>query len=142
MDAPIVIKSVDMPEDLQEDAVRTILDALEKNQLEKVRASCSPCSSPRLTITQDVAAFIKKVRELFSAGHDLCAYSNTQDFDSRHSPTWHVIVGRNFGSYVTHQTGHFLYAYVKDVAIVSIRFSALHGSFLDACIAALQGGFC
>jgi hypothetical protein len=35
--APAVVKSVDMPEDLQEDAVRTILDALDKFSLEKVR---------------------------------------------------------------------------------------------------------
>lgn len=35
-------------------------------------------------IEKDIAAQIKK------------------EFDQRHSPTWHVVVGKNFGSYVTH----------------------------------------
>ena len=25
-----------------------------------------------------------------------------KEFDRRHGPTWHVVVGKNFGSYVTH----------------------------------------
>ncbi|CAN0369230.1 unnamed protein product, partial [Scytosiphon promiscuus] len=44
--------------------------------------------------TQDIAAFIKK------------------EFDKKHNPTWHCIVGRNFGSYVTHETKHFIYFYL------------------------------
>merc|ERR1712093_882301 len=31
-------------------------------------------------------------------------------------PTWHCIVGRNFGSYVTHETKHFIYFYLGQVA--------------------------
>jgi dynein light chain LC8-type len=38
----------------------------------------------KYTIEKDIAAQIKK------------------DFDRRHGPTWHVVVGKNFGSYVTH----------------------------------------
>ena len=38
----------------------------------------------KYNIEKDVAAYIKK------------------EFDKKHNPTWHVIVGRNFGSYVTH----------------------------------------
>lgn len=54
---------------------------------------------------QDIAAFIKK------------------EFDKKHNPTWHCIVGRNFGSYVTHETKHFIYFYLgqaspKSMAIV------------------------
>jgi hypothetical protein len=26
-----------------------------------------------------------------------------QEFDKKYNPTWHCIVGRNFGSYVTHE---------------------------------------
>ena len=26
-----------------------------------------------------------------------------KEFDKKHGPTWHCIVGRNFGSYVTHE---------------------------------------
>jgi len=49
---------------------------------------------------QDIAAFIKK------------------EFDKKYNPTWHCIVGRNFGSYVTHETRHFIYFYLGQVAIL------------------------
>jgi dynein light chain LC8-type len=38
----------------------------------------------KYSIEKDIAAQIKK------------------EFDRRHGPTWHVVVGKNFGSYVTH----------------------------------------
>lgn len=40
----------------------------------------------KYNIEKDIAAQIKK------------------EFDKRYGPTWHVVVGRNFGSYVTHGT--------------------------------------
>ena len=33
----------------------------------------------------------------------------------------HVIVGRNFGSYVTHETKHFIYFYIGQVAILMFK---------------------
>merc|ERR1740129_1298253 len=53
--------------------------------------------------TQDIAAFIKK------------------EFDKKYNPTWHAIVGRNFGSYVTHETKHFIYFYLGQVAILLFK---------------------
>ena len=47
--------------------------------------------------TQDVAAYIKK------------------EFDKKYNPTWHCIVGRNFGSFVTHETKHFIYFYLGEL---------------------------
>ncbi|KAJ7281612.1 hypothetical protein C8J57DRAFT_1298138 [Mycena rebaudengoi] len=41
-------------------------------------------SLEKYNIEKDIAAQIKK------------------EFDRRHGPTWHVVVGKNFGSYVTH----------------------------------------
>jgi dynein light chain LC8-type len=41
-----------------------------------------------------------------------------KQFDERWSPYWHVIVGRNFGSFVTHETRMFLYFYLDDKAIM------------------------
>lgn len=38
----------------------------------------------KYSIEKDIAAQIKK------------------EFDRRYGPTWHVVVGKNFGSYVTH----------------------------------------
>ncbi|GAT27397.1 dynein light chain type 1 [Aspergillus luchuensis] len=53
-------------------------------------------------IEKDIAQYIK--REV-STAH---LYPNTQliahnpQFDSRKGATWHCVVGRNFGSFVTH----------------------------------------
>ena len=52
---------------------------------------------------QDVAAYIKK------------------EFDKKYNPTWHCIVGRNFGSYVTHETKHFIYFYLGQVAVLLFK---------------------
>lgn len=54
-------------------------------------------------IEKDIAAFIKK------------------EFDKMYNPTWHCIVGRNFGSYVTHETRHFIYFYLGQVAILLFK---------------------
>ena len=44
-----------------------------------------------------------------------------KEFDKRHGPTWHCIVGRNFGSYVTHETNHFLYFYLDQKAVLLFK---------------------
>lgn len=81
-----VIKNADMSAQMQDEAVKTAVTALEKFNIEK-----------------DIAAYIKK------------------EFDKKFSPTWHCIVGRNFGSYVTHETKHFIYFYLGQVAILLFK---------------------
>ncbi|XP_023000010.1 dynein light chain 1, cytoplasmic-like [Cucurbita maxima] len=55
------------------------------------------------SVEKDVAEYIKK------------------EFDKRHGPTWHCIVGRNFGSYVTHETNHFVYFYLDQKAVLLFK---------------------
>ncbi|XP_054450002.1 dynein light chain 1, cytoplasmic-like [Pteronotus mesoamericanus] len=43
--------------------------------------------------------------------------------DKKYNPTWHCIVGRNFGSYVTHETKHFIYFYLGQAAIHLVKSS-------------------
>ena len=50
-------------------------------------------------IEKDIASFIKK------------------EFDKTYNPTWHCVVGRSFGSFVTHETKHFIYFYIGQVAV-------------------------
>jgi dynein light chain LC8-type len=57
----------------------------------------------RFTIEKDIAAHIKKT------------------FDSKIEGTWHCIVGRNFGSYVTHETGSFIYFYIGPLAVLLFK---------------------
>ncbi|KAI8997133.1 dynein light chain 1, cytoplasmic [Pilobolus umbonatus] len=66
-DGKAVIKSVDMSEEMQQEAIECSTQALEKYNIEK-----------------DIAAHIKR------------------EFDRKYGPTWHCVVGRNFGSFVTH----------------------------------------
>ena len=42
-------------------------------------------------------------------------------FEKRFKSNWHCIVGRNFGSYVTHETKHFIYFYLGQVAILLFK---------------------
>ena len=74
-----------MLEEMQQDSVECMTQALEKYNIEK-----------------DIAARI-------------------QEFDKKHKPTWHCIVGRNLGSYVTHETKHFIYFYLGQVAILLFK---------------------
>ena len=57
----------------------------------------------KYNIEKDIAAYIKK------------------EFDKKYNPTWHCIVGRNFGSYVTHETKHFIYFYLGQVAVLLFK---------------------
>ncbi|ODQ65086.1 hypothetical protein NADFUDRAFT_46852 [Nadsonia fulvescens var. elongata DSM 6958] len=59
----------------------------------------------KFTIEKDIAAHIKK------------------ELDQRCGVTWHCIVGRSFGSYVTHETKHFIYFYVGQIAILIFKTS-------------------
>ncbi|RZC94074.1 hypothetical protein C5167_016772 [Papaver somniferum] len=81
-----IIKSADMKEDLQKEAIEFAISAFQKHNVEK-----------------DIAEYIKK------------------EFDKKHGPTWHCIVGRNFGSYVTHETNHFVYFYLDQKAILLFK---------------------
>ncbi|CAD7925857.1 unnamed protein product [Amoebophrya sp. A25] len=58
---------------------------------------CAMQALEKYNIEKDIAAFIKK------------------EFDKKYNPTWHCVVGRNFGSYVTHETKHFIYFYLGQV---------------------------
>ncbi|XP_072163455.1 dynein light chain LC6, flagellar outer arm-like [Diadema setosum] len=56
----------------------------------------------------------------FSMEKDMAAYIK-KEFDKKYNPTWHCIVGRNFGSYVTHETKHFIYFYQGQVAVLLFK---------------------
>eukprot|EP00818_Percolomonas_sp_WS_P002822 CAMPEP_0117438240 /NCGR_PEP_ID=MMETSP0759-20121206/1951_1 /TAXON_ID=63605 /ORGANISM="Percolomonas cosmopolitus, Strain WS" /LENGTH=89 /DNA_ID=CAMNT_0005229925 /DNA_START=128 /DNA_END=397 /DNA_ORIENTATION=- len=61
---------------------------------------CAQQALSKYNIEKDIAAHIKK------------------HFDQKYNPTWHCVVGRNFGSYVTHETKNFLYFYLGQVAVL------------------------
>jgi dynein light chain LC8-type len=40
------------------------------------------------------------------------------EFDTMYNPTWNCIVGRGFGSYVTHQSKNFIFFYWGEVGVL------------------------
>jgi len=69
---------------------------------------------------QEVVEVAQQALTSFRQEKDVAAYIK-KEFDKRHQPTWHCIVGRNFGSYVTHETKHFIYFYLGQVAILLFK---------------------
>ncbi|XP_064488707.1 uncharacterized protein LOC135400746 [Ornithodoros turicata] len=82
----IVVKASDIPEHMQQEAIKVAVEAIERHK-----------------ILRDVAAFIKT------------------EFDRKFMPTWHCVVGRSFGSYVTYETKRFTYFYVGQVAVLLFK---------------------
>mmetsp|Transcript_51889 Transcript_51889/g.82778 ORF Transcript_51889/g.82778 Transcript_51889/m.82778 type:complete len:93 (+) Transcript_51889:171-449(+) len=82
-------------------AVVKVSDMNEDMQVEAVDVASQ--AMEKFSVEKDVAAYIKK------------------EFDKKHNPTWHCIVGRNFGSYVTHETKHFVYFYVGQMAVLLFK---------------------
>lgn len=76
-------------------------DMVEEMQKDAIDTSIQACG--KWTMEKDIAASIKK------------------DFDSKYGPTWHCIVGSNFGSYVTHETKHFIYFYLNKLAVLLFK---------------------
>mmetsp|Transcript_9627 Transcript_9627/g.14501 ORF Transcript_9627/g.14501 Transcript_9627/m.14501 type:complete len:100 (+) Transcript_9627:62-361(+) len=51
---------------------------------------------------------------------ELAEYIKLQ-FDKEHGKHWHVVVGRNFGSFVTHESQKFIHFYIDELAFVIFK---------------------
>ncbi|XP_059126843.1 dynein light chain 1, cytoplasmic-like [Peromyscus eremicus] len=69
---------------------------------------------------QDSVECPAHVLEKYNIEKDIAAHIKTE-FDKKYNPTWHCIVGRNFSSYVTHETKHFIYFCLGQVAILLFK---------------------
>ena len=76
------------------DRKAVIKNADMNEEMQKNAIDVSNQALDRHNIERDIAAYIKK------------------EFDKKYNPTWHCVVGRSFGSYVTHESKHFIYFYV------------------------------
>lgn len=72
-------------------------------EMQQEAIDCANTALEKFNIEKDIAAYIKK------------------EFDKKYNPTWHCVVGRNFGSYVTHETKHFIYFYIGQVAVLLFK---------------------
>ena len=85
------------------DRKAVIKNADMSEEMQQDSVECATQALEKYKIEKDIAAHIKK------------------EFDKKYNPTWHCIVGRNFGSYVTHETKHFIYFYLGQVAILLFK---------------------
>ncbi|CAI9118851.1 OLC1v1020478C1 [Oldenlandia corymbosa var. corymbosa] len=74
-----------------------------KEDMQKEAVDIAIGAFEKNNVEKDVAEHIKK------------------EFDKRYGPTWHCIVGKNFGSYVTHETNHFVYFYLDSKAVLLFK---------------------
>lgn len=76
-------------------------EAMEKYTVEKV---CSPRVELQFALANNCTGDCSPHQAHGSSQHDPppTTYTNSVQFDERKGATWHCIVGRNFGSFVTH----------------------------------------
>ncbi|SPC63347.1 probable Dynein light chain 1, cytoplasmic [Ustilago sp. UG-2017b] len=58
--------------------------------------------------------------EKFTVEKDMAGHVK-RTMDSKFGPTWHAVVGQRYGSYVTHETKHFIYFYLGQMAFLLWR---------------------
>ncbi|XP_070429403.1 dynein light chain 1, cytoplasmic-like [Equus przewalskii] len=81
----------------------TIKNANLSEEMQQDSVECATQVLEKYNIEKDVAAHIRK------------------EFDKKYSPTSHYIAGRNFRSLVTHETKHFIYFCLGQVAILLFK---------------------
>ncbi|XP_009447719.1 dynein light chain 1, cytoplasmic-like [Pan troglodytes] len=69
---------------------------------------------------QDSVECAIQALEKYNIEKDIAAHFKTE-FDKKNNPTWHCIVRRNFGSYMTREIKHFIYFYLGQVAILLFK---------------------
>ncbi|KAG4987018.1 hypothetical protein JHK82_034636 [Glycine max] len=123
LEGKAVIGETDMLQTMQQDALNLASKALDFFDV---------------TEATDIARFIKKASKYLqspSVVSSLFAYSSLhtyinfcvmllwQEFDRTHGPGWQCIVGTDFGSFVTHCCGCFIYFCIGSLAILLFRGS-------------------
>lgn len=53
--------------------------------------------------------------------HNLMARHIKKEFDASYGGVWHCVVGRNFGSLVTHTSRTFIYFYLGPLAVLLFK---------------------
>lgn len=86
-----VIKLSDMDQEMLDFATNTAINALDQYSTEQV------------TATQGIASYMRS------------------NFEGKYLPTWHCIVGRYFGGYVTHEAKHYAYFYLGQMGILIFK---------------------
>ncbi|PKI56289.1 hypothetical protein CRG98_023308 [Punica granatum] len=104
------LRAADMPVRMQEHALgfaRSIADSV-----------------PKLTQNSSLLAraLKKAISSCFTSPLFLEFPFSYWEFDSTYGPAWHCVVGKSFGSFVTHSPGGFLYFLLNDSLVSVLLF--------------------
>ncbi|GFZ47222.1 8 kDa cytoplasmic dynein light chain [Saitozyma sp. JCM 24511] len=81
--------------------VKAVIKNVDMSEEMQQRAvDISSAALERYNVEKDIAMFVKR------------------EFDRLYGTTWHCVVGKNFGSFVTHETKNFIYFYLGPIAIL------------------------
>ncbi|VUZ51879.1 unnamed protein product [Hymenolepis diminuta] len=80
-----------------------------------IKYSDMPEEMQKRSLTSANEAMKYHVLEKDIAGHI------KREFDMRYGATWHCIVGRSYGSFVTHENNNFIYFFMNTVAILLFK---------------------
>ncbi|VDK39317.1 unnamed protein product [Taenia asiatica] len=72
-------------------------------EMQQHALACARDAMSEFCIEKDIAIYIKK------------------KFDETYNPTWHCIVGRSYGSYVSYESKHFIYFYLGELGILLFK---------------------
>ncbi|XP_062445941.1 dynein light chain 2, cytoplasmic-like isoform X1 [Rhea pennata] len=85
------------------DQKAVIKDTDMSEDMQQEAIDCAILALEKYNVEKEIAALIKR------------------EFEKKYSPTWHCIVGRKFGSYVSHETKHFIFFLVRGVNILLFK---------------------
>ena len=91
----VIIKCSDMPEKIQLEAISQGIQAFFRN----------PPTNPE----NPSDSYMKIAEEI------------KREFDHKYKKTWHCIVGKNFGSFVTHESKTFIFFEIAGVSILLFK---------------------
>lgn len=111
--------TADKPVEAREPVKPTIKNVDMTEEMQQQSIEIAQTGLDQFQVEKDIASFCKR------------------EFDKKYGPTWHVVVGKNFGSYVTHgelnrqlltlhknskrfalETKHFIYFYIGPLAFL------------------------
>ncbi|THD21472.1 Dynein light chain 1 cytoplasmic [Fasciola hepatica] len=69
---------------------------------------------------QDALEMAAQALSKYQTDKDTASFMK-HEFDKKYKPIWNCIVGRDFGSFITHRTEHLIYFYMGDRAFLLFR---------------------
>ncbi|KAA0193978.1 Dynein light chain type [Fasciolopsis buskii] len=87
--------------------------------MEERRAIVEGCTMNDEMLEEAVTTAVEAM-EKFDQNRDVATYIKRQ-FDKKYNATWHCIVGRDYGSFISHEAEHFVDFRLGDRAVLLYR---------------------